>query len=55
MHRGRIVETGPASEVYERPKDPYTKALLTSVPVPDPGRMQERKAERRRLQSTLAM
>ncbi len=55
MHRGRIVETGPASEVYERPKDPYTKALLTSVPVPDPGRMQERKAERRRLQGTVAM
>jgi ABC-type oligopeptide transport system ATPase subunit len=55
MHRGRIVETGPASEVYERPKDEYTKALLTSVPVPDPGRMQERKAERRRLQGTVAM
>jgi ABC-type oligopeptide transport system ATPase subunit len=55
MHRGRIVETGPASEVYERPKDVYTKALLTSVPVPDPGRMQERKAERRRLQGTVAM
>jgi ABC-type oligopeptide transport system ATPase subunit len=55
MHRGRIVETGPASEVYERPKDAYTKALLASVPVPDPGRMQERKADRRKLQGTLAM
>jgi ABC-type oligopeptide transport system ATPase subunit len=55
MHRGRIVETGPASEVYERPKDAYTKALLASVPVPDPGRMQERKTDRRRLQGTLAM
>ena len=55
MHRGRIVETGPASEVYERPKDAYTKALLASVPVPDPGRMQERKADRRRLQGTVAM
>jgi ABC-type oligopeptide transport system ATPase subunit len=55
MHRGRIVETGAASEVYERPKDAYTKALLASVPVPDPGRMQERKADRRKLQGTLAM
>jgi ABC-type oligopeptide transport system ATPase subunit len=55
MHRGRIVETGPASEVYERPKDAYTKALLASVPVPDPGRMQERKAERRRLHGAVAM
>jgi oligopeptide transport system ATP-binding protein len=55
MHRGRIVETGAASEVYERPKDAYTKALLASVPVPDPGRMQERKTDRRRLQGTLAM
>jgi ABC-type oligopeptide transport system ATPase subunit len=55
MHRGRIVETGPASEVYERPKDAYTKALLASVPVPDPGRMQDRKADRRKLQGTLAM
>ena len=55
MHRGRIVETGAASEVYERPKDAYTKALLASVPVPDPGRMQERKADRRRLQGTVAM
>jgi oligopeptide transport system ATP-binding protein len=55
MHRGRIVETGPASEVYERPKDAYTKALLASVPVPDPGRMQERKTDRRKLQGTLAM
>jgi ABC-type oligopeptide transport system ATPase subunit len=55
MHRGRIVETGAASEVYERPKDAYTKALLASVPVPDPGRMQERKTDRRRLQGTLAI
>ena len=55
MHRGRIVETGPANEVYERPKEEYTKALLASVPVPDPDRMHERKAERRRLQGAVAM
>ncbi|HEU0056780.1 MAG TPA: ATP-binding cassette domain-containing protein [Gaiella sp.] len=55
MHRGRIVETGPAKDVYEHPKDEYTKALLASVPVPDPARMQERKADRRKLQGAVAM
>jgi ABC-type oligopeptide transport system ATPase subunit len=55
MHRGRIVETGPAKDVYEHPQDAYTKALLASVPVPDPARMQERKADRRKLQSAVAM
>ena len=55
MHRGRIVETGPAKDVYEHPKDEYTKALLASVPVPDPARMQERKADRRKLQDAVAM
>ena len=55
MHHGRIVETGLAKDVYEPPKDAYTKALLASVPVPDPARMQERKADRRKLQSAVAM
>jgi ABC-type oligopeptide transport system ATPase subunit len=54
MHRGRIVETGPADEVYERPKEDYTKALLAAVPVPDPARMRERKADRRRLRDVVA-
>jgi oligopeptide transport system ATP-binding protein len=36
MHEGRIVETGPAEQVCERPRDPYTRALLASVPIPDP-------------------
>jgi oligopeptide transport system ATP-binding protein len=54
MNRGKIVELGPAEEVYERPKHDYTKALLSAVPVPDPRRMRERKAERRRLRHALA-
>jgi len=54
MDRGKIVETGLAEDVYLHPKDAYTKALLASVPVPDPRRMHERKAERRRLVETLA-
>jgi ABC-type oligopeptide transport system ATPase subunit len=54
MHQGHIVETGPANEVYERPKEDYTKALLAAVPVPDPARMRERKSERRRLRDVVA-
>lgn len=36
MYLGRIVEEGPAKEVVEKPKHPYTKALIDSIPVPDP-------------------
>jgi oligopeptide transport system ATP-binding protein len=54
MNNGRIVELGPAEEVYTNPRDDYTKALVSAVPVPDPRRMRERKAERRRLQHALA-
>jgi ABC-type oligopeptide transport system ATPase subunit len=54
MNNGKLVEIGPAEEVYTNPREEYTKALLSAVPVPDPRRMRERKAERRRLQHTLA-
>jgi ABC-type oligopeptide transport system ATPase subunit len=49
MNRGKLVEIGPAEDVYTSPKDSYTRALLSAVPVPDPRKMQERKAERARL------
>jgi oligopeptide/dipeptide ABC transporter ATP-binding protein len=42
MYLGRIVEQGSAEEVYERPKHPYTEALLSAIPVPNPARQRER-------------
>jgi oligopeptide transport system ATP-binding protein len=54
MNEGKIVELGPAEQVYSRPQHDYTKALLSAVPIPDPRRMRERKAERRRLRHVLA-
>jgi oligopeptide transport system ATP-binding protein len=47
MADGKIVETGPADQVYASPRHEYTKALLAAVPVPDPRRMRARKATRR--------
>jgi len=42
MYLGEIVETGPTSELFARPQHPYTEALLSAAPVPDPDRERRR-------------
>ena len=36
MYLGQMVELGPANDVYHRPLHPYTTALLSAIPIPDP-------------------
>lgn len=36
IHKGRIVELAPAEELFKNPLHPYTRALLSAVPIPDP-------------------
>jgi oligopeptide/dipeptide ABC transporter ATP-binding protein len=42
MYLGEIVETGPTDRLFDKPAHPYTEALLSAVPVPNPRRQRER-------------
>ncbi len=43
MYLGRLAEIGTEAQIYERPSHPYTQALLSAVPVPDPAVRGQRK------------
>jgi peptide/nickel transport system ATP-binding protein len=43
MYLGKIMEEGTRQEIYEKPNHPYTQALLSAIPLPDPKREKARK------------
>jgi peptide/nickel transport system ATP-binding protein len=46
MYLGKVVELADRDTLYSRPMHPYTNALISAVPVPDPGRRDKAQRER---------
>ena len=42
MYLGQIIETAPSTELFAQPLHPYTRALLSAIPVPDPANLKQR-------------
>jgi oligopeptide/dipeptide ABC transporter ATP-binding protein len=42
MYLGQLVEHGPSAAIFATPRHPYTQALLSAAPVPNPGRQRSR-------------
>ncbi|ASJ10007.1 oligopeptide ABC transporter ATP-binding protein [Thermococcus sp. P6] len=49
MYLGKLVEVGPAEEVFNNPLHPYTKLLLSAIPIPDPDLARELKQKRMKI------
>jgi peptide/nickel transport system ATP-binding protein len=47
MHRGKIVEQGPANQILRSPREEYTRQLIAAVPIPDPEEQRKRRESRR--------
>ncbi len=43
MHHGKLVEMAPVKELFEAPRHPYTRSLISAIPIPDPKRERARK------------
>lgn len=50
MYLGKLVEVGPADKIFENPLHPYTKFLLSAIPVPDPELARELKKKRMKVE-----
>ena len=44
MYHGKLVEVGLTEDVFAQPKHSYTKRLMEAIPLPEPGRKEERRA-----------